>query len=782
MKTIARNFLSVLRRYKLATALNVLGLSVAFAAFLVIMMQVDYDRNFDRCHPDADRIFRVEMIASEDSWQAVINRPFTDALVQSSPHILAGTILRDNRGFFFSVESDGEQHYYREPSLIVTPSYTDVFTFDMVEGSDRALADPEKALIPLSLARKLFGSETATGKLLSGRGGSCTVGGVYRDFPRNSSVTNVVYLPMDAKENRDNWGGWSYMFFVRLDAPEHAEGLFDNFRKNFGASAQGEHFSPDKTGKACRFTALPDMHYTTDVTYDGTPKSSRQTLLILLAIAFVIVLIAGINYTNFSAALAPKRIRSINTQKILGGSTAVIRTALALEGVAISLLAFLLATTLIHLAERTAFVSLTDADISLTLHPAALAGTAALAVLTGLLAGLYPAFYVTSFQPAIVLKGSFGLSPGGRRLRSALVGVQFAASFALIIGASFMSLQNRYMQHTPLGYDRDELIVTNLSDRIRDSRDAFTDGIRSFAGIDGATYAESLLSGNDQYMGWGRKYRDRKITFQCLPVDPSFLRVTGVQITGGRDFREEDAHTRRGVYIFNGKARAEYGLALNERVDSAEIVGFMSDIKFASFRREVEPMAFYVWGTENWGSRPNFAYIKVKAGADLRAAMAHVRSTLATFDGEYPFDVRFFDGVLNHTYESEQRLGSLITLFSMIAILISIVGVFGLVVFDSEYRRKEIGIRRVFGSTTGEILVMFNKGYVRILAICFALAAPVAWYAVTRWLENFAYRTPMCWWVYAIAFAVVFILTVGTVTFQNWRAANMNPVESIKAN
>jgi putative ABC transport system permease protein len=384
---------------------------------------------------------------------------------------------------------------------------------------------------------------------------------------------------------------------------------------------------------------------------------------------------------------------------------------------------------------------------------------------------------VTSFPPALVLKGSFGLSPGGKKLRSALIGLQFVSSFILIIGASFMYLQNRYMHHASPGYDKDELIITDLTKGVNDSRDAFTDRLKSFAGIADVTYAQNIISSRDQYQSWGSDYHGREIHYQVIQVDPSFLHVLGIKTVEGRNFREDDKLARHGVYIFNEKARDAYGLALNDRIDSAEIAGFVPDLKFASFRRAVEPMAFYVKGTGT-----NYAYVKVKAGSDLRAATAHVRTALAAFDGDYPFTIRFFDEMLNRTYRREQRLGSLITLFSLVAILISIVGVFGLVVFDSEYRRKEIGIRRVFGSTTGEILVMFNKGYVRILALCFVLAAPVAWYAVDRWLENFAYKTPMYWWVYVAAFAVVFVLTVATVTFQNWRAANMNPVESLKTN
>lgn len=337
------------------------------------------------------------------------------------------------------------------------------------------------------------------------------------------------------------------------------------------------------------------------------------------------------------------------------------------------------------------------------------------------------------------------------------------------------------MQHTPLGYEKDALIVTNINSQINKSLDAFTNRMKEFAGVEDVTYAEQLLSSTDFYMSWGRDYQDKEIRYQVLPVNYSFLEVMGIPVTEGRDFRIEDTNTRYGAYVFNERARREFGLELGTMIDSTEVVGFMPDVKFASFRTEVTPMAFFVWGTQNWGHWPNHAYVKVKAGSDMRAAMEHVRTVLAEFDPEYPFNVRFFDDVLQQLYEKEGTLSMLITLFSMIAIFISIVGVFGLVVFDSEYRKKEIGIRKVFGSTTQQILVMFNKTYLKIVVVCFVFAAPAAYYAVVKWLENFAYKTPLYWWVFALSFAVVAFVTFATVTFQNWRAANANPVKSLRS-
>ncbi|MDR2969742.1 MAG: FtsX-like permease family protein, partial [Tannerellaceae bacterium] len=422
-----------------------------------------------------------------------------------------------------------------------------------------------------------------------------------------------------------------------------------------------------------------------------------------------------------------------------------------------------------------------EADLSLAAHPLILAGTGVIALLTGLLAGLYPALYMTSFPPALVLKGSFGLSPKGRRLRSVLVGVQFIASFALIIGSLFMYLQNHFMRNTPLGYNKDQIIVAPLNGNVNKSRDAFTEQIKAFAGVEDVTYAEPLLSSSDQYMGWGREWKGGNIQYQCLPVDYSFLEVMDVEIVEGRNFRREDANTRHGAYIFNEKARTLYNMEIGEMIDSAVIVGFMPDVKFASFRTEVAPMAFFLWGTQNWGSQPRYAYVKVKAGSDMQAATEHVRTTLQSFDSEYPFPVFFFDYVFDRLYTKEQNLTSQITLFSLIAIFISIVGVFGLVVFDSEYRRKEIGIRKVMGSTTGQILIMFNKTYLITLSVCFVIAAPIAAYAVVQWLQNFAYKTPVHLWVFAVAFILVAFITMCTVTFQNWRAADDNPINSIKS-
>jgi putative ABC transport system permease protein len=763
-----------------AIVLNVLGLSVAFAAFLVIMIQLDYDLGFDKFHKDRDRIFRLEY-TKQTNTQAIISRPLAERFFESSPNILAGTITSPGmRDVFFHTENDA-RNSFEEKSLGVSPEFTDVFTFDFTEGNENALKIPDNVIIPLSLSRKIFGNESAVGKQFIHSAGNLTVGAVFRDFPSNSIVNNCIYVSIPADENKQAWGNWNYIVYIRVNDATNVSQLFENFMRNFEAP---ENTNWDETS-SFRFTALPDVHFVTDAIFDFTPKASKSTLLILLAIAIVIVAIAGINFTNFSTALTPMRIKNINTQRVLGARRSTLRSMLVSEAVIISIVSYFVALILIDLFQRTPLAGLTDADLSLAAHPWIVGGTALMALITGLLAGLYPSFYMTSFAPALVLKGNFGLSPKGRQLRNTLISIQFIASFALIIGASFMYLQNRFMQHSSMGYDKDRLLTVNIG-RIQGHSEALTNQLKSFSGIEDVTYSFHLISSSDNYMTWRTPYKGEPISIEVLPVDYTFLKVMGIEITEGRDFRPEDAITPTGAMVFNETARKKYNLEVNTRMDGfgdyegMEIIGFMSDVKFASFRTAVEPMVFYMAGTLMAMPSSN-VYIRLKAGTDIQAAMLHIRSTLAGFDADYPFNVRFFDEVLQRLYEKETSLSSLISLFSMIAIFISIVGVFGLVVFDCEYRRKEIGVRKVLGASVTGIILMFNKAYFRILAICFVVAAPLAWYAVHRWLQNFAYKTPMYWWVYLLAFVAIGLITAATVTFQNWRVASDNPLKAIKS-
>lgn len=767
----------------MATGLNIIGLSVAFAAFMVIMMQVNYDLSFNKSIENTDRIYRLEA-QFEGKRYALASWQFFDELIKVSPNIEASTLTQMAMDYNFTVELNGMKHSYSEKKMLALPDYPDFFHFQMTEGTSDALNDPEKVLMPESIARKIFGNELAVGKRIGTENHSFTIGGVYKDFPKNSSIPNIIIQQIN-KTNSNTGPGLSFPAYIKLDKPESAQGLLENVIPQMDKSQMEVLFQSE-----IQFYLAPfkNIHYDTEVEFDATEKMSKQTIWALFAIAFVILVIAAINFTNFNMALTPLRIKSINTQKVLGASDGSLRGSLLAEAVVLCFLSWILAVGLVSLLSQTGISSLLDADMALAANGPLLGVSLAISLLLGVFAGLYPSWYITSFTPALVLKGSFGLSPQGRTLRNSLMGVQFVASFVLIVAALFMYLQNYYMQTKSVGYDRDQIIITDMDNVLNEKKDAFVNELTAQAGITDVSFARELISGNDNYAVSIRDFRDKDLTFQQIEVDANFLKMMDIEVFEGNDFTKSNQSdtTQRQYLIFNRRAKEEYALTVGDRLkdkmnseESDVVLGFIPDVNVASMRREIMPMAFSVIKDNSWPWR-GWAYIKVKAGSDMYAAMDHVKASLQKLSPDNQFKVRFFSDVISNQYSKERSLTSLITWFSLIAVLISMVGVFGLVVFESEYKRKEIGVRKVLGSTTAEILAMFNKRYVKILGICFVVAAPIAWYTIHMWLQNFAYKTPMYWWVFALSFLVVTMITTATVTFQSWQVANANPVESIK--
>lgn len=782
MKTIIRNLLGVVRRFKMATLLNVMGLSIAFAAFIILMIQLQYDWGFDRFQKNAERIYRVGLYTPDWGNQVVVSPPFAEAFVQSSPHIETGALL-SSWGSQLALKrgNDTNETSFWCPVNAITPEYASVFDFQMLEGKIESLDNPGYVLIAQSQAEKFFGDEPAVGKQLTADKLSFVVGGVYKDFPQNSVIQNAVYRRIGEKENQDNWNANGYQLYVLLDDPGKKDQIIADFKNHFN------HEYYDWKTKDVRLTQLTDIYYEADARFDSQKDKGNKTMVfVLFTIAVLIVVIAGINFTNFSNALVPMRIRSINTQKVLGGSDNTLRCAMLVEAVAICLFSFILSLFIVKGMANTWLADMVSGELSLKANIPLLIGAGVLAALTGLLAGAYPAWHITSFSPALVLKGSFGLSPSGKRMRSLLVSFQYVISFALIIAALFIYLQNHYMLASSLGFDKEHVAIVELNGQLIKNIEAVENRLEQEVSVQEVSFAEDLLSASDEYTDFGRGYRENNVQFKVFVVSPDFLRLMNIPVISGRDFLQEDSKSVGGVYLFNEAARLQYDLVAGEYITGNEwyeappalIAGFIDDIKYASFRTEVAPMAFYV--SPAAGYRPRYAYIKIKAGADIRDAVASIRKALTSIDKNFPAEIRFYDTILNNLYKRELNIGWLISLFSLIAVFISVVGVLGLVIFESEYRKKEIGLRKVHGATTSQILLMFNKVYVRILIVCFVLAIPVAYYGVNRWMVYFAYKIPMYWWVYAVAFVVVSVITFLTVTFQNWKTANENPVESIK--
>ena len=799
MKLMIRNLLYLFKRFKTAVVLNLFGLTIAFAAFLLIVMQVDYEMNYDAMHSKSGRTFRLEANHGEFEHNAIHCLMFSDAFVNSSAHITDYSYRYPFYGGerycqIDEVDDQGEAKVFKENFQLCLPNISDVFDFHMKEGSVECLSIPGSVLIPESVAKRLFDKQSAIGKRIRMSGSSgwqpvsttiLTIGGVYKDFPGNTTVQNRIYVPMDQLDLlKSSWQMYANEIYVTLDDPLNKEEVLDHFNKTFD-------FAKSQMGSAqeiaLRLTPLKDVYYTHDTTFDFNPKGHRETNYVLLGIAFLILFIAGINFTNLTTSLIPLRLKTINTHRVLGCSIYKLRAISLIESIVICLISYILALFIVNDLSYTPIANWVDADIRLSQYKALILLTALIAILTGCLAGLYPAIRSTSYAPALVLKGSFGLSPKGKKVRVALIGFQYTVSIALIIVTLFMGLQNHFMTSSEqLGFNKDQVAIVNLTPEIyAKHKPQYIQKLKDYPGIEDVAFCSHKFGSEDSYRTWGGVYKEQSVNFTSLSVSWNFFKVMGIPLIGGRMPTESDERGNNYSYVFNRQMRDKWNMEpndimripwLEEESADGSVIGFVDDVKFTSLRQSVSELGFVI----NEPRLMLYSFIRVKAGSDIMGVVDHIRKTVAHLDPTYPCEVEFYDEIFDHLYHQERNLSTMILLFSLLAVIISIVGIFGLVIFETQYRRKEIGIRKVFGATVHEILVMFNKIYFRIVCVCFIIAAPLAYYGVRKWLEGFAYKTPIYWWIFAFALLIVSLITMFTVTFQNWRAANANPVDSIK--
>ncbi|MCL1933629.1 MAG: FtsX-like permease family protein, partial [Candidatus Azobacteroides sp.] len=425
-----------------------------------------------------------------------------------------------------------------------------------------------------------------------------------------------------------------------------------------------------------------------------------------------------------------------------------------------------------------------QADIHLLHNFPAVLITGVIALATGIIAGIRPAFYMTALPPALALNGNFGLSPSGKKLRIVLIGFQFFISCVLIITAFFVYKQNRFMQKYTLGYTTDRIALTELPQSIAGkNKKAFVAQLKDNPDITDVAFSRQKFGASDSYRGWSAKFKDETINFSSLSVSWNFPTVMGIKAIEGRMPEESDENDNCIYFVINSTLQKAYHIHPDDIIDvswiksdnpnNGKVLGVINDVQFTSLRDRVEEMAF-VFNDHNLQAQ---SYIRIKDGADLRSAVKYIEKTIVSFDPAYPIKIEFYDEVFNTLYQSEIKLEYLVNLFSLIAIIIALAGIFGLVMFECEYKRKEIGLRKVMGSTETEILGLLNRMYLRIFAICFIAAVPVGYYIITRWLNNFAYKTAIHWWEFLLIGFLILLVIAATVTGQSWRSATINPVK-----
>lgn len=767
---------------KTAWILNIICLSVAFAVLFIVVKQVKYDFSFNNCFPDAERVYQLGYYDSAaGKYKSSISIPVIREAMEPIPEISSYTILwrsTNEKTTFYC----GEAEYAGVPYYGVRPGFIDVFCPRILAGdAGEALETRSGLVIPQSLAKKWFGSQDAVGKSVGfgSKENLWLVKAVYEDFPENSSMRNAVLLKMNS-DNENDRSEWSYFCFCRgqqgIDREKLEKKIVQTFDSLSASAGNENRFSSYYLFK---LKPVGEIYFSPFSEGLFGKNGNLALTLCLLVVGILIIAVAYINFINFSTALAPGRIGTFNLCKISGASPGVLRRNVVGEAVFLSFIAWLISFFWVW---GFSGQPLAKAYFSASLHPVdsialfLMIGVGAL--LVGALAGIYPAFYMTSFPSALVLKGTFALSSSGRRLRNGLLVFQFVVTMVLLIISFFIVIQRHYMMDLPWGYQKENIVYTWTNRSIEQSPALFRSELLKNPNILDVT-ASRFIPGYVP-MGWGRSFLDTlQVQFYAWPVSPNFLSFFGIPLYEGDTLRQPPAG--KDYAVFNRRMVEKFGLreSVGKEVFGAfdnpvTVVGFAENVNFASLHHEIEPMAF-ICGDDMWN---DFIFVKLRPER-IHETVGYLKDCFAKFGSE-DCEFTFLDDYTNNLYRQEESLSLLISVFCLITVIISLAGIYGLLVFNIRYKVKEVGIRKINGATGGQILWMLNRIFIRLVFLGFIIAVPVSALLVNGWLDSYPYRTPVYWWVFAISLLLTLAITLVTVGYQSWKAASANPVESIK--
>lgn len=768
-----------------STVLNITGLALAFSVFLILTVQVIYDTTYDLGYRDTDKIVRLEYSdpTSPGTYEVQISRPLIEQIKNFLPQAEAVSCYRyyKNGGWDNFREAGTDM-----PGITLTYAETDsdllrVFPFEFTEGDTSGYRAPGTAVISQSAAKKLFGRKSPVGRdiqLASSEATSCRIVAVYKDFPSNSSADKDLLINIGDQYLSD-WSEWSFPCYMKMRTFDGVPEMLDSLKATF----YGEEFR-DQTD--IRLNHLHDAYFTRDIQGDNMAKGNRSTTLTLLTVSILVLIIAVINFINFAMASVPFSIRGINTRRVIGSTRGEQIRSQLWQALWLVLPAFALSVCIMSLVATSPFASYISGSLKVTDNVGIILIGLAVAVITAFIAGIFPARYSTSFNPAMVLKGSFSLSAGGRKLRSVLVGFQYVISFILIICSLFITVQVRYMKSFDMGFEREQIVEFFVTQKIGGSRETLKQMLMENPDITDVTFAGNQLVSRSK-MGWGREYQGQRIQMDCLPVDCNFISFFGMEITEGRDFTESDNLNPSGTFIANEAFMAKYpflrlGLKFIGHRDEmpAEIVGVVRNFNFQPLQYSVAPIILYNFGSDPWWHL-TVGYAKIRP-EHVQETFRYIREKCGELDPSFntsTMSINFMDDTIGNLYQKEDNLNRLITIAAIISLLISVIGILGLVYFETQFRRKEIAVRRVHGASVSEILTMLNRYYIIITLICFAVAVPAAIVIIRAWVSTFPYQSPVPVWIFLVALLIIGLMTAATVTLQSRRAALRNPVDSI---
>ncbi|WKN42571.1 ABC transporter permease [Tunicatimonas pelagia] len=778
-----------LYKRKFYTIINVTGLAIGLAAGLLITLYVLDELSYDRFHERADRIYRVTTETNFNgnlSGSASTNYHVGEVIDDEIPEI--ATTLRVQQLGNRTIKVDDD--LYTPQTLAVDSNFFQFFTFPLTEGNPAtALDDPSSVILTEKLARELFGrSSYVLGKTVTMGEEVYRITGVAENPPTNAHFHFEMLKQFKPRVgNRINWGNVNgtvstYFLLAENALVEEVPSKIKEVCVKYNPQvAEGI-----KLGKYdVNFTAQPltDIHLYSNLGMELEGNSDVRYVYIFSIIALFVLIIAGVNYVNLSTARSADRAKEVGVRKTLGAVRQPLIAQFLTESLLVSLIATLLGLALAELLRRP-FNQLANKELSLNLLDNPTLGLAVLitGLMVGIIAGLYPAFYLTRFQPIQTLRGSMKTGQKGKSFRNALVVFQFATSIALIVCTAVVYQQLQYMQNKKLGYNQENVVI--LGNAVESSFDAFVNELSAYPQVRAVTASSQsphMITNSQGGLQVRGQAEDQIYQLNRLFVDHNFLPTFDIVLKEGRNFSEKLA-SDTAVMILNEAAVRQMGIddPLNAKVrrnnEWYRVVGVTEDFHFQSLKNEIAPL-FILLG---WGpSAYNNIEVRI-SGEDTPGTLAFLEETWQKFSPNNPFYYSFLDQNYEALYRTEMRLGKVFGIFTGLAIFVACLGLLALVAFMAEQRTKEIGIRKVMGASVRSIVLLLSTGYTKLIVIALLVAIPVSYLAMRQWLADFAYRTDLNLWIFIGAGFVALLIAWLSVSYQSIKAAVANPVDALK--
>ncbi|GAB3316467.1 ABC transporter permease [Larkinella ripae] len=795
-----------LRKQRGFTFINIFGLATGLACCLLITLYVADELSYDRFHEKADRIYRVNsdiMFGGNDMHMAVSPDPMGPTLLKDYPQV-ENFVRLHGRGTWL-VKRAGQPNSLREKDILFADSTLfDVFTLPLLAGNPKqALVEPNTVVISESAAQRHFGTQNPIGQtLVFDNNLTCRVTGVMQDMPTNSHFRTDFFLGM--RSDQYDWGRWlsnNHQTYIVLK-----EGVdYREFNKNFETIIQ-KYVGPQavafigtsieqfrNSGNRISYWLMPmtDIHLRSKQNIELAPNSDIQYVYIFSAVAVFILLIACINFMNLSTARSANRAKEVGVRKVLGSVQRQLIGQFMTESVLMAILAMGLALFLVALAlPLFNDISTKPLNINSLFVPKFLPVLLALPLVVGLLAGSYPAFFLSSFRPISVLKGKINLGLKSAGLRSGLVVFQFMMSVILIVGTMVVYRQINFIQTTKIGFKRDQVLTINEVYALGNQAEAFKEEVLKLPGVASGSLSSFLPVPSDRsdsaLFPEGQMDQSKAVSAQQWGVDADYIPTLGMELAQGRNFSRTFGSDSSAIILNETAAKLfafkdPIGKRVMRMMDNEgkvfktyTVVGVVKNFHFESLRQNIGSVVLFM--------EPSRGAVSFRlTSQDIPGLVKQVEAKWRQMAPGMPFNYAFLEDSFDTMYRAEQRVGQIVLTFSVLAILIACLGLFGLAAFMAEQRTKEIGVRKVLGASTTSIVGLLSKDFLKLVLIAILIATPIAWYGMNQWLEDFAYKIDVPWWMFVLAGLAAILIAFATVSFQSIKAALTNPVKSLRA-